>query len=328
MKCGNCGQDPCRNEKPAAMTTPAQPQLKQCELQHVIGQLCANGWPTMRTRWCAACRENFPAQAAQPQPAIEKEQSVPTVWDRVAKLEAALSSETQARELAESQMFALQSQFDRMSELAQSETQARQEAEKETAERVAAEFNAGLRTRCSQCEMAFPNGQRGSYGSYCPACNAELSFAGLSSMQQQLTAEREARQTAETLLKESQYEHARLGRLEASARDRLRAQLTASERARAQAKTERESLRTALGFDTPWSVTEVLRRLAAVAFHTREAHDCDHVGHEGDRYAAVEARKMADRIDAALSSAQAREPQPRHATDPDWPDRVGRDRKG
>ncbi len=148
---------------------------------------------------------------------------------------------------------------------------------------------AALRADASQC--VFENQSE----VYAGALSKRLTEAA-----DALTAEREARQQAEREREEltSAASHSLTLLME---RDEslaaLRAQLTASEQSR-------ETLRTALGFDTPWPVVEVLRRLAAVAFHAREAHDCDHVGHEGDRYAAVEAKKMADRIDAALAASQ------------------------
>jgi chromosome segregation ATPase len=76
----------------------------------------------------------------------------------------------------------------------------------------------------------------------------------------------------------------------------VQARLAASERARAQAETEREALRTAL-------------EVAGEAIHSEFCTSKHHV--------------TCANVTAALSAAQAREPQPRPATDPDWPERVG-----
>lgn len=65
-------------------------------------------------------------------------------------------------------------------------------------------------------------------------------------------------------------------------------------------RAERDALAkrvAALGFDTPWPATEILRRLADAADHLLGVHACDAHGYEGVTIARDEARRMADRLD-------------------------------
>lgn len=65
-------------------------------------------------------------------------------------------------------------------------------------QQIADEFNRGERARCSMCEFPFRKEWRGSYGSYCPRCNAELSMAAVNSLQKQLSALAQTAQKDET----------------------------------------------------------------------------------------------------------------------------------
>jgi hypothetical protein len=67
----------------------------------------------------------------------------------------------------------------------------------------------------------------------------------------------------------------------------------------------------ALGFNTPWPVTSVLRRLADATDHLLKDHDCDQHGWEGVTVARDRARAIADAIEQQPSGAprpEAEEP--------------------
>lgn len=59
-----------------------------------------------------------------------------------------------------------------------------------------------------------------------------------------------------------------------------------------QAAYDRADLLRLLGFDRPWPLISVLRRLADAADHLNSAHDCDMHGYEEVREAAAAAREI------------------------------------
>ncbi len=54
----------------------------------------------------------------------------------------------------------------------------------------------------------------------------------------------------------------------------------------------REALERVLHQDSPWSLREVITRLADSVDHLLGQHNCDHIGHEGKRYAVDAARAL------------------------------------
>jgi hypothetical protein len=80
--------------------------------------------------------------------------------------------------------------------------------------------------------------------------------------------------------------------------DTLQSELSASQ--------EREArLREALGMDAPFPVFNLLEKLANVADHLLDNHNCDCKGHEAMRYCATRAKETAQAIRDALADAPA-----------------------
>jgi hypothetical protein len=64
---------------------------------------------------------------------------------------------------------------------------------------------------------------------------------------------------------------------------------------------EAEALKEALGFATPWPITDVLTVLVDATQHLRQDHDCDCPSHERRKYAADAATQMIERLVAVLA---------------------------
>lgn len=61
-----------------------------------------------------------------------------------------------------------------------------------------------------------------------------------------------------------------------------------------------------LAFDSPFPLTDVLRKLIDSTDHLLHVHDCDHIGHEGRAIARDEARIALSRLEALLQRSVSR----------------------
>lgn len=75
----------------------------------------------------------------------------------------------------------------------------------------------------------------------------------------------------------------------------------------------------ALGFNTSWPVSDVLKKLADAAEHLLRDHNCDAHGWEGITHAVDAARYISSNIDAILSIERVRVPAPAPQEEPQDP---------